>query len=176
MAMGNERVAVSMRLVASSPRHTVHSSLPRAYGPMQNLKGQVSMELLVTFGIFLAFSVPVLLVMFSTSNYGYERSSLAQADAASKTIADTINEVYLQGAGARRSIAITFPSNMEQLVIANNEVVVRLRTSNGVYEAVSPVFGKVDPLPPNARIGLGLTVLRLEAITDTNGLRVHISG
>ena len=145
----------------------------RGAADMQYHKAQVSMELLVTFGIFLAFSVPVLLVMFSTSNYGYERASLAQADAASKNIADTINEVYLQGGGARRTIAVAFPNNMDGLLIQNHEVIVRLRTSSGFYEAVSPIFASVDPI--NSRIGLGLTTLHVDAVTTSGALQVHIS-
>ena len=103
-------------------------------------KAQISIEMLVTLGMILSFTIPITLLFFSISQQGYQASTLAQADAASKTLADNINDVFSQGIGAKKSILLDFPLNMQYLTIANNEVIIRLKTSNGDYDSVAPIF------------------------------------
>ncbi len=127
------------------------------------MRGQISLELLVTFGILLAFTVPIIILMLTVSQYGYEDAARAQANAVSKTIADSINEVYTQGPYAQRVLSVALPSNTESLRIADNEVTLTLRTSTGVYEASSPFFAKVEPRLITGSIGLTRIVLEVDS-------------
>ena len=61
------------------------------------MKGQASMELLITIAVVLAFSMPVILLFLSLSEFGLEKASLAQADSAARKLSDNINDVYSQG-------------------------------------------------------------------------------
>lgn len=115
------------------------------------MKGQSSFELLVTVGVILAFTIPVLFLLFSMTSIGYEDTAKAQADASARTLADTMNTIYAQGPGAQRSLLLNVPASTENITVSNHEVVVRIRTSSGYFEAAAPTIAKVSP----ARSSLG---------------------
>ena len=110
-------------------------------------KGQSSLELLVTLGVVIAFTVPVLFLLLSVSSIGYEDTAKAQADATSRTIADSMNSVYAQGyylgSGAQREILINVPASTESLYASDGEVVLRVKTSSGTFDAASPTIAEI---------------------------------
>ncbi len=108
------------------------------------MRGQASMELLITIGIVLAFTIPVVFLLLSLTMVGYEDTSIAQADATARSLADSINVVHSQGPGAKRMVLMNLPSNTDSLSIKNNEVVVAVKTSKGSYEAAAPFFANAD--------------------------------
>jgi len=118
------------------------------------LRGQVSLELLVTLGIVLAFTIPVVFLLMSVSSVGYEKAAKDQADASARSLADSINTVYAQGAGAKRVVLLNAPSNTKGIIIQGGEVTVSVRTSAGDYDAVSPVFANVSDASISERSGL----------------------
>jgi uncharacterized protein (UPF0333 family) len=114
------------------------------------MKGQSSLELMVTVAIVLAFTVPVLFLLLSITSVGYEDTSKAQADASARTLADAMNMVYAQGSGAQRGIMLNVPASTEEVSVQAaqpdgkaGEVVVRIRTSAGIFEAVAPTIASV---------------------------------
>ena len=102
------------------------------------------MELFVTFGVVLAFTIPVLFMLLSITSISYEDTNKAQADAASRTLADTIDATYAQGPGAERQILLNVPVTTQEVYASNGEVIVRIGTSSGDFEAVAPTFAKID--------------------------------
>ncbi len=108
------------------------------------MKGQVSMELLITLGIILAFTIPVVFLMFTVTQVGYDETAMAQADASARSLADTINLVYSQGPEAKRTIILNNPPSTESVTMGNGEVVVRIKTAEGYYDGVSPTFAKIE--------------------------------
>lgn len=108
------------------------------------MKGQVSLELLVTLGVVLAFTIPVLFLILSVSSVGYENAAKDQADATARNLAESINTVYAQGSGAKKVILLNSPSSTESISLKGNEVIVAIRVSEGIYEAASPVFAKAE--------------------------------
>ncbi|MBI2079526.1 hypothetical protein HYT84_02080 [Candidatus Micrarchaeota archaeon] len=135
---------------------------------MQNVKGQSSVEMLVTVGAVIAFTIPVILLLLSLTQYGQESAAIYQAQATSKIIAESINEVYIQGPGAEKNILVTFPSNsiglsikgpVEQDKQLGSEVIITMKSSTGSYDAVTPTFARVELLPllsPNGLVSLKL--------------------
>ncbi|HLD59619.1 MAG TPA: hypothetical protein VI912_01390 [Candidatus Bilamarchaeaceae archaeon] len=107
------------------------------------MKGQMSLEVLITLGLILSFSIPVLFLLLSVSQVGYETSSLLQADAAAGILSDSINDIYSQGPGAKRLLSLNVPTNTDSVIILENEVIIRLRTSSGYYDAVAPLVANV---------------------------------
>jgi len=162
-------------------------------------KGQASVEMLVTFGLFITFMLPVLLLVLVASQYGAENSTVYQAQATSHLIADTINEVYTQGCpteyspdlqvGASRTILVNLPGNAQSLQITPNtdlpsggEAIVTVGLSDGMsYAAVSPIFARVK-----AEFGAadsdftdsvrGLKGLKIYCRYDTAGPLVVVEG
>jgi len=108
------------------------------------IKAQASFELFVTIGVFLAFTLPILMLLFSLSQFGLERASVIQAEGSAKKLAENINEVFVQGVNTKRPIILNLPSNTKSLSISNHQVILKVSTSAGDYEAVSPFFANVD--------------------------------
>ena len=133
-------------------------------------KAQVSVELLVTLGVVLAFALPVLLLLLSISQFGFENASVAQAEGAAKKLADNINEVHAQGGITKRVVLMSLPLNTESLSVGENEVVVKVKISAGEYEAVSPMFGKVKAFELKQKSG------PISLVLQNNGNEVEISG
>jgi len=109
------------------------------------MKGQMSLEILITLGVILSFTLPVILLLLSVSQIGYETSSLLQADASASILSDSIDDLYSQGPGAKRLLSLSVPTNTESVRITDNEVIVRLKTSDGFYDGVAPIVADVSP-------------------------------
>ena len=127
------------------------------------MKGQSSLELLVTVGVVVAFTIPVLFLLFSVTSVGYEDTARAQADASSRTLSDAVNSVYSQGPGAQRLILLNTPGSTEEVYIYKGEAVVRMRTSSGVYEAAYPVIVDGDLSSIGSKSGLFVVVVENDA-------------
>ncbi len=111
------------------------------------MRGQASTEFLVTIGIIFAFTVPILFLMFTVSELGYEDTARAQADASARSLAETLNFVYSQGDGAKRVILLNTPPSTREVVVASGEVSVVMTIGDGTYEGVAPTFASVYPDP-----------------------------
>ena len=133
------------------------------------MKGQISFELLVTVGVILAFTIPVLFLMLSMTSVGYEDTAKAQADAAARTLADTINSVYSQGPGAQRSLLLNVPATTENIAVINSEVVVKIRTGKGSFEAAAPTIGKMSPDLTKSNLGKKNGLFKIIVHTNDQG-------
>lgn len=118
------------------------------------MKGQISAEMLISVGVVVAFTVPVLLLLISLSQFGFERSATLQADATAKSIAENVNEVYIQGANAKRAIFLNLPTGTKTVKVDNKEVSIRLAIGGGYYEASAPVFVPADRFEINEKSGV----------------------
>ncbi len=107
------------------------------------MKGQSSLEVLVTFGIILAFTVPVLFLLLSLTSVGYEKTATAQADASARSLADTMNFVYSQGPGAKKALLLNVPASTLEVYAAGGEAVVSIKSASGTQDLVSPTFAKI---------------------------------
>ncbi|MGV8176746.1 MAG: hypothetical protein ACP5NX_03035 [Candidatus Bilamarchaeaceae archaeon] len=124
-------------------------------------KGQASIELLTTFGIVLAFTVPVLFLVLTATQFGFEKQTLNEADASARTLAMGINDVYSQGLGARKEVMINLPRNTESVSLVRNTegnkvsardsyaVAVTIKYSSGETAFEYPTFAN------NVRFGKG---------------------
>lgn len=108
------------------------------------MRAQISVELLTTLGIVLAFTIPIVLLIFALTQYGYENTSMIKADAAARILAESINDVYAQGDGAKRTLLINLPTNTEYIMVGENEVVINIKLASGNYEAALPFFGNAS--------------------------------
>jgi uncharacterized protein (UPF0333 family) len=134
------------------------------------MKGQSSLELLVTVGVVVAFTIPVIFLLLSVTSVGYEDTSKAQADASARTLADTMNSVYAQGGGAQREILLNVPPSTEQVRVVKTadgtEVIVKIKTSGGSFEAASPSIAKIQGFSQEVEKKAGLFTL---CVRNANG-------
>jgi uncharacterized protein (UPF0333 family) len=137
----------------------------------KHLRGQVSLELMVTLGVVIAFTIPVVFLLLSVSSVNHEKAMKDQADAASRSLADSINVVYSQGAGAKRVVLLNSPASTKDITISGGEVVVRVSTSAGDYDAASPIFAQMNSNTVTISQRTGLFALSL----DNVGGKVNVS-
>lgn len=124
------------------------------------MRGQSSLELLVTVGVVISFTIPVLLLLLSVTSVGYEDTAKAQADAAARSLADSINMVYAQGPGAQREILLNVPPSTESVRVANGEVIVSIKTSGGTFDAAAPTMATVTDKTLGGKAGLFKLIVR----------------
>ncbi|MEW6036124.1 MAG: hypothetical protein AB1529_05915 [Candidatus Micrarchaeota archaeon] len=139
--------------------------MPAAGG--RTLRGQTSLELLVTVGVVVAFTLPVIFLLLSVSSVGYEDTAKAQADASGRTLADAMNAVYAQGPGAQRELMLNVPPSTEAVYAADGEAVVRIKTAGGSFDAASPTIAKIGPLSESIEDKRGLFKVVVRA--NSNG-------
>ena len=130
-------------------------------------KGQSSFELLITLGVFVAFTLPVLFLLLSVTSVGYEDTSKAQADASARSLADAVNFVYSQGANSSKLVLLYVPTNTQALTLANNEVVVTVKLASGDFEGAAPIYAKVSPTSKDIQGRSGLFSVNVK--TDADG-------
>ncbi|MFH1393958.1 MAG: hypothetical protein ABII71_00415 [Candidatus Micrarchaeota archaeon] len=140
------------------------------------MRGQASIELLITLGVVLAFTIPVLFLLLSVTSVGYENTSMAQAEATARSFSDSINLVYGQGIGARRVVLLNLPTNTDQVVVEDNEVIITLTTSSGRFDAAAPIFAQVrgDTLSRGGPIA-GLLAVEIEAVEVGGEVQVQVA-
>jgi len=110
------------------------------------MRGQSSLELLVTIGIVLAFTVPVVFLLLSVTSAGYENTSKSQADASARALAETMDFVYSQGSSAQREVLLNVPATTQSISASAGEVVVRIKTTGGTYDAAAPTIANISPV------------------------------
>lgn len=130
------------------------------------MKAQSSFEMLVSVATLLAYTIPLVLLLFSLTQLRLEDISISSGRATVQQLSDTINEVHLQGAHAKRSLILDLPSNSQNLSVSGNSIILRLSTTSGPYEISHPVLANVSDFSISSRSGL------INIIVKTNGTQV----
>ncbi|MEM2947980.1 MAG: hypothetical protein QXY05_00280 [Candidatus Anstonellales archaeon] len=96
------------------------------------MKGQASIELLITVGIFLVLTIPVVFLMLSYSSVKLENMEEMQARAIARKLGESVNEVFAT-CPAKKTLVIKIPNNVEHIEINKNEAVVKIREDEYSY-------------------------------------------
>lgn len=136
------------------------------------MKGQSSLELMITVGIVIAFTIPVLFLLLSATSIGYEDTAKAQADASSRTLSDTMNSVYSQGPGAKRLILLNVPASTREIYASGGEVVVVVKLGTGQFDAASPTIASISGDSSTLGTKTGLILVSVEADEVTGEVRL----
>lgn len=96
------------------------------------MRGQASIELLITVGIFLVLTIPVVFLMLSYSSVKLENMEEMQARAIARKLGENTNEVYAT-CPAKKTIVIKIPNNVEHIRIDQNEAVVKIKEDEYSY-------------------------------------------
>jgi hypothetical protein len=107
------------------------------------LKGQAATETLVMAGFALAFIVPLVFLFMSSSNSELGKTSIVQAKITARTIADEAGEIYLQGAGSKKTIFVNYPEGIKNGRVENGLVILTIDSDNRVQDVVASTFANV---------------------------------
>jgi hypothetical protein len=110
----------------------------------QNRKGQAATEMLVTIGVILIFIIPILLLLLVGAQARFESLSHVQASSVVRIIADSINEVHIEGPQSSKVVMVNVPTNTQYINITKNEVIIRLETSSGPTDIATSFFGQLN--------------------------------
>ena len=104
-------------------------------------KGQASTEALISIGFLIVFLVPMVLFLFVAAQTKYSELAQLQAESSVNLLADTINEVYLEGPGARKQIVVSVPAHTQYLEVRDSGLVIlSLSGYGGQNETISSPF------------------------------------
>lgn len=128
-------------------------------------KGQSAMETMVTIGMILVFVIPILLLLLVGSQARFESLSQVQGSSVVRIIADSINEVYVEGPTASKVAVVNFPTNTQSILIRENEVVLTLETTSGPTDISTSFFGDINETElyletPSGKAPVGLYPLK----------------
>ncbi|MGC8899145.1 MAG: hypothetical protein ACP5KP_01340 [Candidatus Micrarchaeia archaeon] len=96
------------------------------------MKGQASVELLITVGIFLVLTIPVVFLMLSYSSVKLENMEEMQARAIARKLGESVNEVFAT-CPAKKTLVLKIPNNVEYIEINQNEAVVKIKNDEYSY-------------------------------------------
>lgn len=106
-------------------------------------KGQAATEMMVTIGMILVFVVPIVLLLLVGAQARFESLSHVQAGSTVRILADSINEVYVEGPKASKVAIVNVPTNARTIEITDKEVIITLDTGSGPADVVASFFGEV---------------------------------
>jgi len=116
--------------------------------------------MLVLVGFALVFIIPLAFLFISASNNELGKTSIMQAKATARTIADNAGEVYLQGPGARKYIVVNYPQGVTGASVGNGVVVLTLDSNGQRQDIVASTFANITGNLSGARPA-GLQAIRL---------------
>lgn len=110
--------------------------------------GQSSLELLVMFGMAMAFVVAAFTI---ATGYSQDSIGISQAQDAADRLANGADYVYTLGPNSKEYATIYLPQEIEMMNISGNRVLFKLQTSSGIVDIYATTKGQVINALPQAR-------------------------
>lgn len=114
---------------------------------MNIMKGQAATESILMAGFVIAFTIPILVLLYSAVNLRGEQTALSQARLSAKSIADYAGELYVQGDGSTRIVLVNYPPSLRNIIIGEHEVVFWLELSGRRSDVVAPSLARMRSSP-----------------------------
>lgn len=103
-------------------------------------------------GFALAFMIPLALLFFTATGSEIGGTSIQQAKSTVRTISAEAGEVYLQGAGARKTILVNYPEGIQNGSVGNGMIVLTISADQRTLDITSSTFANVSGNLSGARI------------------------
>jgi len=129
------------------------------------MRGQAMTEMLVLVGFALVFIIPIAFLFITASNNELSKTSIMQAKATARAIADNAGEVYLQGPGARKHIVVNYPQGVTGATASDGVVVLTLDANGYRQDVVATTFAQIEGDLPGKR-GAGLQTIKMVNVDD----------
>ena len=123
-------------------------------------RGQVAVEYTMIIGFALLTAIPLTLIFITQTQYTVDSVNAAQSQKAAQDIIAAAEGIAYQGAPSFTTINVNFPDRIQSIALSNHELVIYLKTGNGVEEIVEissvNLTGEISP-------GQGKKFIRVEA-------------
>ena len=100
------------------------------------LKSQISVEYMFIIGFATLVSIPLLVIYYTYSSEASDSVSTSQAMQIARKIVDASESVYYIGKPSQTTLKMNFPENLQVINLSNYEIVIKVKTKNGVTDVV----------------------------------------
>lgn len=114
------------------------------------MRGQAATESMLMAGFVIAFTIPILILLYTAVTLRSEQASFEQARLSSKMISDYAGEIYVQGNGSSRIVAVNYPPSLRNITISGHEIIfsLELRGNRTDVSSLSLAQMRDGPLQP----------------------------
>lgn len=99
-------------------------------------KSQVSVEYMLVMGFAALMTIPLLLIYYTYSSDTSDSVAVSQALQIARKIVDSSESVYYLGKPSQTTLKLNFPDRIESTNLSSKEVVLKIKTKNGVTDIV----------------------------------------
>ncbi len=108
------------------------------------MRAQSAFEYLIIISIVISFLVPIWAYVLGTQQRTTDELSLSYANNAVSRIVDTSNLVYSQGPPAKVTVSIYIPAGVQEFIVLNNTLVMRMRTGSGFSDVYDTSIATIN--------------------------------
>lgn len=101
-----------------------------------NFKSQVSVEYMLIMGFAALMTVPLLLIYYEYSSDSSDSVATGQAMQIARRLVDASESVYYLGKPSQTTLKLNFPEKVSSINLSSREVVLKIKTKNGVTDIV----------------------------------------
>lgn len=101
---------------------------------MRERNAQVSMEYVIIVGFILVIMIPLILIFYEHTSSTNEQVITSQVDKIAKKVVDSAESVYYLGEPSKTRIKVYMPTNVEDVIINDYEIVFKVKTRSGITD------------------------------------------
>ena len=105
---------------------------------MRGKNSQVSVEYVIIVGFILFITIPLILIFYEHTSSTNDQVITSQVDMIAKKVVDSAESVYYLGEPSKTRIKVYMPTNVEDVIIDNYEIVFKVKTRSGITDISQP--------------------------------------
>jgi len=105
---------------------------------MRGKNAQVSVEYVIIVGFILFITIPLILIFYEHTSSTNDQVITSQVDMIAKKVVDSAESVYYLGEPSKTRIKVYMPTNVEDVIIDNYEIVFKVKTRSGITDISQP--------------------------------------
>jgi len=104
---------------------------------MHKKRGQISIELVITFGFALLMLIPLTILMYEHTTQTQDDIGINQAGLIARKITDTSNSVYYLGYPTSVTLKLYMPERINNISFQKNEIVILMETGQEIVSSAN---------------------------------------
>lgn len=92
------------------------------------------MEYVIIVGFILVIMIPLILIFYEHTSSTNDQVITSQVDMIAKKVVDSAESVYYLGEPSKTRIKVYMPTNVEDIIIYNKEIVFKVKTRSGITD------------------------------------------
>ena len=105
---------------------------------MREKNAQVSVGYVIIVGFILFITIPLILIFYEHTSSTNDQVITSQVDMIAKKVVDSAESVYYLGEPSKTRIKVYMPTNVEDVIIDNYEIVFKVKTRSGITDISQP--------------------------------------